>query len=326
MRAAVSVAIATFNRRAMVAEAIAAALAQESVFVEVCVADDASTDGTWEMLEEMAAAEARLRIFRQPANSGGVANWNSAMAQTRGAYIAWCSDDDRFLPGHLAASVAYLEAEPEIALVHSGFIDAVETPGGELLLKRPLRFPAHRVLAPSGLLAYLIRYYNWPFHPSTIVVRRRVWEEIGGFDAAYALADTDWFVRVAEKFPVAMLARHGVLNRRHAGNWSNRLGSARMQSEIRRIVENSIQRMYAQAPARRALWMAAWRANVRLHLALTLAARLRMRQAEGAHAAWRELAGQRLAFPARWGHRAIARWCAAGPPTFKDPRERMSPL
>ncbi len=95
--------------------------------IEVCVADDASTDSTRELLETMSTSEPRLRVFRQAQNTGGVENWNFAIAQTSGDYIAWCSDDDRFLPDHLEASVAFLETHPLVGLVHSGFIDAVET-------------------------------------------------------------------------------------------------------------------------------------------------------------------------------------------------------
>jgi hypothetical protein len=117
-------------------------------------------------------------------------------------------------------------------------------------------------------------------------MRRRVWEETGPFDPAYALADTDWFVRAARKFPVAMLARYGVNNRRHLGNWSNRLGSARMQREIFEIVEKAIESAYGAAGLRKCLWQQAWRATARLHLLLTVRARLRTGYADAACAAW----------------------------------------
>ena len=106
------------------------------------------------------------------------------------------------------------------------------------------------------MLGYLTRYYDWPFHPSTLVLRRVVWERVGPFNPAYALADTDWFVRAVEQFPAAMLARHGVYNRRHAGNWSNRLGSARMQREIFEIVEGAIDRRWPKPALPRRVWRA----------------------------------------------------------------------
>ena len=95
----VSVAIATYNRAGMVRQAIEAALEQTRPPEEIVVADDASTDSTWAALNELAGCEPRVRIFRRERNSGGVENWSFAIGQTRGDYIAWCSDDDRFTPG-----------------------------------------------------------------------------------------------------------------------------------------------------------------------------------------------------------------------------------
>ncbi|MEO8097084.1 MAG: glycosyltransferase family 2 protein [Acidobacteriota bacterium] len=329
MSARVSVAIATYNRASMVRESVQAALTQELFATEICVADDASSDHTWSALTAL-AQNPRVRIFRQEKNTGGVENWNFAIRQTTGDYIAWCSDDDRYLPGHLDASIAFLEAHPQIGMVHSGFIDAVETPAGVETIPRPLRFAATAVLDRGSLLRYLTRYYDWPFHPSTIVMRRSVWNAVGPFDAAYALADTDWFVRAVERFPVAMLARHGVLNRRHPGNWSNRLGSARMQREIFEIVEAAITRLLPRRPVSRVLWRAIWRANVRSHLLLTLRARLSTFHAEAACAVWRQLlegTGLRLPGPfLRWGDTLICRWCARHVSAFEDARQSVSPL
>ncbi len=112
----VSVAIATYNRSRMVCEAIESALAQTLPPMEICVVDDASTDTTWAALQSVAARNARVRIFQQEKNTGGVGNWNAAIGHTQGDYIAWCSDDDRFLPGHLEASAGYLEQNPEIGM------------------------------------------------------------------------------------------------------------------------------------------------------------------------------------------------------------------
>jgi glycosyltransferase involved in cell wall biosynthesis len=327
----VSVAIATYNRAAMVCQGIEAALGQTQTPFEVCVADDASTDGTWPALQEFARREPRLRVFRHEKNTGGVGNWNFAIAQTSGDYIAWCSDDDRFLPDHLAASIEYLETHSEIGLVHSGFVDAIETDSGVATTEtRPQRFTRDTVLDRGGLLPYLIRYYDWPFHPSTIVMRRAVWQEVGPFDSRYALADTDWFVRAVEKFPVAMLARDGVLNRRHPGNWSNRVGSAKMQREIFEIVEGAVNRLHSANPMRRALWKWAWRMNVRLRLLLTVRTRIRTGHAEAACSAWSQLwDGTGLRLPQlfrRVGEVAIQKRAGRRVTQFQDARQSVSPL
>jgi glycosyltransferase involved in cell wall biosynthesis len=334
----VSVAIATYNRAGMVRQAIEAALDQTRAPDEIVVADDASTDSTWAALEELAGRDSRVRIFQRGRNSGGVENWNFAIGQTRGDYIAWCSDDDRFTPGHLEASVEYLEAHPGVGLVHAGFIDVIEVQGvaegAAQQLARPLRFPHTRIVTKRDLIGYLTRYYDWPFHPSTLVLRREVWERVGLFNPAYALADTDWFVRAVEQFPAAMLARHGVYNRRHAGNWSNRLGSARMQREILEIVEGAIDRLHSKMTPRDLVWKAAWkvlwRMNVRMRLLLTLRARLKSGHADAACAAWNMLMrGTGLKVPksvAHAGRVAIRRWCGRREAEFEDARQSVSPL
>lgn len=284
----VSVTIATYNRAKMVRQAIEAAQRQTLPPMEIIVADDASTDETWPMLQELAAADPQVKPYLQPSNTGGVKNWNTAVRRAEGAYIAWCSDDDRFLPDHLKSAVAFLEQNPEVGFTHAGFVDALETDASTERYQRPLRFGAVRVIDRGDLLAYMTRYYDWPFHPSTIVMRRAVFEQVGPFDAAYALADTDWFVRAVERFPMAMLPRYSVLNRRHPGNWSNRVGSAKMQNEIFEIVEGAIGRIATNAAARMG-WRVLWRANVRARLLLTLRARIQEGYGDAAAATFGQL-------------------------------------
>ncbi len=303
----VSVAIATYNRAAMLRETIAAALGQSCAPDEIVVADDASTDGTEQVLDHWSGRDGRVRVIRQAVNSGGVANWNAAMAAASGDFIAWCSDDDRFMPGHLKASLDYLDAHPRIGMVHSSFVDVRETPLGRVEEARLLRSARPLVIDRRGLFPYMTRYYDWPFHPSTLVMRREVWDRTGPFNLNYALADTDWFVRAVEQFPVALLPRYGVFNRRHGGNWSNRIGSARMQAEIFEIVDLAMRRRWPRGGPARIYRRALWRANVRAHLLLTIRARMRSGHGDAAAAAWLTLtratgtrAFQWLEGPGQW--------------------------
>jgi glycosyltransferase involved in cell wall biosynthesis len=326
----VSVAIATYNRAVMLRQAIQAAIDQTRPPNEIVVTDDASSDSSWAMLNEIAAGDPRLRIFERERNSGGAANWNFAIGQTSGDYIAWCSDDDRFTMDHLEASIGYLESHPEAGLVYSGFIDVIETTGETRMLARPLRFAQARMVTARNLLGYMTRYYDWPFHPSTLVFRRVVWERVGPFNPGYALADTDWFVRAVEQFPAAMLARYGVYNRRHAGNWSNRLGSAEMQREIFEIVEAAIVRRWPKSPLPRCAWRALWRANVRLRLLLTLRERLKSGHADAACAAWNMLAlgtGRKLPQAVvRAGWTFSRWWCGRRTAEFESLGHSVRPL
>jgi glycosyltransferase involved in cell wall biosynthesis len=282
----VSVVIATYNRAAMVRETIEAALAQTLPPDEVLVSNDCSTDNTRETLDELARMDPRLKVFHQPVNSGGVPNWNFVAERAQGEYIAWCSDDDRFLPDHLEQSIAFLEAHPEVGVVHSSFIDSFETPEGQLREPRKLR-SSQPILTHRGNLApYFIRYYNWPFHPSTLVIRRSVWEAVGPFDKQYGVADTDWFARAALEHTLAYLPRSGVINRRHPGNWSNLLGSLKMQDEEHRIVLNAIKVLGKSAPLRGSWFGFIWTWNYRARLLLYALQRARAGKRDLALQAW----------------------------------------
>src|SRR6185295_2158616 len=156
-------------------------------------------------LVNLAQRDSRVRIFRQERNSGGAGNWNFAAKQACGDVLALCSDDDRWLPAHLEQSLAFLEAHREISMVHSGFVDAIETSSGCQQATRRRRSKSPLIVNRSNLLGYMSRYFDWPFHPSTLVMRREVWEQTGEFSPRYALTDTDWFVRAAERFTIALL-------------------------------------------------------------------------------------------------------------------------
>jgi glycosyltransferase involved in cell wall biosynthesis len=326
----ISVAIGTYNRAAMVKQAVEAALEQTRKPDEVIVSDDASPDCTVETLEALLPRHPELKVINQPVNQG-VNNWNQAVNATSGDLIAWCSDDDRFLPQHLEASERYLREHPEIGMVHSSFIDAIEVSDGQVLTSpRQLRSLKPIDLDRRNLLSYMIRFYDWPFHPSTIVMRRAVWERVGGFDLSYALSDTDWFVRVAEQFRIALLPRHGVTNRRHPGNWSNKVGSAKMQGEIFEIVDRSIERMMPQSSMTKTLFRWIWRTNVRLRLLLTVRARVRSGHQQAASSAWQAITrytGNK--FPLWFeelGLRTIRHLTARRQAIFKDARQSVSPL
>lgn len=326
-----SVIIGTYNRAAMVEQAIKSVFAQSRRPDELIVSDDCSTDATPSVLSRLAAEHPSLiRIYRREENSGGIRNWNEAIARASGDLLAFCCDDDRYAPGHLQASCAYLASHPAIGLVHSSFIDVVETPDSSFTEPRPLRSQAPIEIGRDDLISYMTRYYDWPFHPSTLVVRREIWEASGGYNPAYSLADTDWFVRVIETTRAAMLPRHGVFNRRHPGNWSNRLGSARMQREIFEIVDGAIARLWEDHAIGRTIWRAVWRSNVRLRLLLTLLQRLRSGHTEPAQAAWTAMLQHTGRSAPQWiehaGSGLIERWCRHRKPQHAAPRRTVSPL
>ena len=97
----ISIAMATYNGERYIREQLDSILVQTISFDEVIIYDDVSTDGTWAILTEYAAKDARIKIFRNSVNVGVFKNFEFAASACSGEYIAFCDQDDIWLPEHL---------------------------------------------------------------------------------------------------------------------------------------------------------------------------------------------------------------------------------
>ncbi|MBB5721269.1 succinoglycan biosynthesis protein ExoO [Loktanella ponticola] len=97
----VSVIIAAYNAAPFIHRAVASALAQTDVALEILVVDDASSDDTLEVLERLAQSDTRIKTIMAPANKGPAAARNLALAQVTSDWIAVLDSDDSFQPNRL---------------------------------------------------------------------------------------------------------------------------------------------------------------------------------------------------------------------------------
>ena len=112
----VSLGIPVYNGERYVGEAIRSALGQSLDDIEVVISDNASTDGTERICREFAAADPRVRYFRNTSNVGAHPNFNLAFDHSRGRYFKWLAHDDLLHPDYLQRCVAVLDADPGVAL------------------------------------------------------------------------------------------------------------------------------------------------------------------------------------------------------------------
>jgi glycosyltransferase involved in cell wall biosynthesis len=164
--------MAVHDGAATVARAVASVAAQGYGDWELLVVDDASTDGTGEVLRALAAADPRITLLRNERNRGLAHSLNRGWRAARGALVARLDADDECLPERLALQAAFLDAHPEVAVVGGGaeIVDARGESRGVVL--RPER---HEALAAAI-------YRENPFiHPS-VMARRSFFAAMGGYD------------------------------------------------------------------------------------------------------------------------------------------------
>lgn len=111
----VTIAVPTFNRAELLDRCLRTALAQVYSNFEVLVSDNASTDDTPKVLERF--DDRRLRVTRQRSNIGLLPNWNACLAQARGEYIVYISDDDTVSPYLLERCIGTLGGRTDIPVI-----------------------------------------------------------------------------------------------------------------------------------------------------------------------------------------------------------------
>ncbi|MBP7826187.1 MAG: glycosyltransferase [Verrucomicrobia bacterium] len=97
----VSLLIPTHNNARTVAETIASCIGQTFRDLEILIYDEASTDGTREILHKLAATDPRLRVMTSDENSGPLRAWRKLLYEARGEYCTWVWSDDLLLPRYV---------------------------------------------------------------------------------------------------------------------------------------------------------------------------------------------------------------------------------
>ena len=94
----VTIALSVYNVAEYVRASLDSILAQTFKDFELLCIDDASTDGTWEILQEYAERDSRIRLLRQDYNQGLSISRNLAIRETKGEYLLMLDGDDLFAP------------------------------------------------------------------------------------------------------------------------------------------------------------------------------------------------------------------------------------
>lgn len=187
----ISVILPTRNRAHSVSAALTSILQQTWPNLEVLVVDDASTDGTAEVLSDVTDPRVRYVRLEQPHGASGARNAGIAAAQ--GEWMAFQDSDDLWLPDKLRQQLACAAAHPDCVGVYTSYWrddgqnrDALPRPGPGL---------------DGDVLARLTRG-NF-ITTQTLMVRADALRRLGGFDPTLsALNDWDLVLRLAQLGPI----------------------------------------------------------------------------------------------------------------------------
>lgn len=221
----VSVIIPTYNRADLVCEAVQSVLKQKVPADEVWVVDDGSTDDTLEKLYSFAG---RINIHQQP-NRGVSAARNAGIQLSRSEWLAFLDSDDLWKPKKLLRQKEELAKNLNARLCYTD-----EEWRKNDQWKNPKNIHS--------------KYSGWIYEkclplciisPSSVMVHRSVFEEIGLFDENLpACEDYDLWLRVCSRMPALYVPQKLIVKR--AGAWEqlsrqHSLDKYRIQALIKRL-------------------------------------------------------------------------------------------
>ena len=206
----VSVVIPTHNRADFVREAVASVLQQDYPDIETIVVDDGSRDSTAAVVSRFGTA---VQYLWQE-NRGVSAARNRGVAASTGDLIAFLDSDDLWLPNKVSTQVAYFGAHTDAQACHTD----------EIWIRHGMRVNERRIHRKQGGWQFLASLPRCLISPSAVMMRRTLWERLGGFDESLpACEDYDLWLRLTAVAPVGFLPERLVIKRGgHADQLSRR--------------------------------------------------------------------------------------------------------
>lgn len=224
-----SIVIPVYNRASLTKQCVDWLLANPaaSAGTEIVVVDDGSSDLTTQLLSRYGAP---VRVVRHDVNAGFATACNDGAMVANGEYLVFLNNDTKPTPGWLDALVAYADCHPAAGIV-----------GAKLLFTNDTIQHAGVVIDDEGWPAHI--YYGFPAnHPAVVksrrfqvvtgacmLVRREVFEALGGFDTTFfnVYEDVDLCLRAGQRgYEVhycheSVLYHFESLTRRANGEWTN---------------------------------------------------------------------------------------------------------
>ena len=228
-----SVMIPSYNCSRYLGDTIQSVLMQDQgpAKMQIEVIDDHSTDADIEALVKD-IGKGRVGFFRQEKNRGSLRNFETCLNRSKGRWIHLLHGDDLVRPGFYEEIESLFNKFPEAGAAFTGFTDI--DANGKLL------YSNKKILDQPGII------YDWlleiarsqKIQPPSIVVKRNVYEQLGGFFGVHYGEDWEMWVRIAANFPVAHSPKHLALYRIHSNNITSRsFLSGQSITDINKVID-----------------------------------------------------------------------------------------
>lgn len=233
----VTIGVALYNHERYIETCLQSLLAQTYPNLQIIVIDDGSPDRSHEVARrylENQGSPPHCTLVTRP-NRGMCNTLNEIARLAKGTYISFIGSDDYWMPGKIADQVAYLEAHPEITLVHSNSIRV--NAAGE-----PIKNMDYSAKINSGNVFKALVQRTGGINTPSHLFRTGVFGEIGYYDPSFRFEDTDFWLRLTKDHLVGYINTYHTYYRWHGDNLSNRRNALLFyHEELIRIYRKNIE-------------------------------------------------------------------------------------
>jgi len=224
----VSICIPTYNGSAYIAEALRSALSQTYKNLEIIVSDDASTDGTLEIVHFFTEKTyIPIRVVQHTPKGIG-ANWNNCIKHANGVFIKLLFQDDVLLPTCIEEMVAVFRQHPNLGLVACKRDFIMEGEITEEIKDWINKYKNLQVQFEKGGAITLIDeslfarkdFLDSPMNkigePPTVLFKKSILQQVGDFDENLKqILDYVFYYRILKVHPIAIINKPLVKFRIH---------------------------------------------------------------------------------------------------------------
>ncbi|RNI29589.1 glycosyltransferase [Rufibacter immobilis] len=234
----VSIICLCYNHAPFLHEALDSVLAQTYPNVEVLVVDDCSTDQSVSIIETYVQRHPQIKFIRHAQNQGNCASFNEVLQLSQGEFIIDFATDDVLHPERVTRQVeAFLQLPASYGVVYTD-AELIDEQGVSLgfFYKRASSGKLSPKPATGDVFAEVLgRYF---ICPPTMMMRRRVLEELQGYDPDLAYEDFDFWVRSARHWQYHFLDEVLCQRRMHPHSLSRKVyqqGDKQLASTVKVI-------------------------------------------------------------------------------------------
>lgn len=198
-----------FNSEATVGQAVDSVLAQSCTDFRFVIYDDASSDGTAEILK--AYKDPRIDLHLLPQNRGLSSNLHEGVAQATTPFIARIDADDIALPERLEEQLCFMQARPEIDVLGSD-VYFFSDDDGDVLGRQP---EGHDEIAAALFFGFTV------LHPTVMLRRSALLQGSWNYNPRFRYSqDFDLWTRMIARHRFANLPKPLMRLRNHSGRIS----------------------------------------------------------------------------------------------------------